>query len=52
MPLNGSPESMAEVLLEYQAAGISHIQASIEPTTPEVIEKFGRVLEAIDAASN
>jgi alkanesulfonate monooxygenase SsuD/methylene tetrahydromethanopterin reductase-like flavin-dependent oxidoreductase (luciferase family) len=52
VPLNGSPESMAEVLLEYQAAGISHIQASIEPTTPEVIEKFGRVLEAIDAASN
>ena len=51
VPLNGSPEDMAQVLLEYHAEGITHIQISIEPTTAAIIEKFGRVLEAIDRAS-
>ena len=52
LPLNGSPEEMAAVLLEYQSEGISHVQLSIEPTNLEVVEKFARVLEAVDAASN
>ena len=52
IPLNGSPEKMAEELLRYEAEGISHIQVSIEPTNTAVIENFARVLETIDSSES
>jgi len=51
IPVNGTPEDIAAELLKYEAAGISHIQVSVEPTNTETIETFGKVLEAVDAAS-
>lgn len=51
-PLTGGPEEIANVLLEYQAEGIAHVQVSIEPTTPKTIEAFVPVLEAVDRASS
>ena len=50
-PLTGAPEGIAEVLLEYEREGISHLQVCLEPTNVETIEAFARVLEAVDAAS-
>lgn len=49
VPVNGSPEEIAQVMLEYQSAGISHIQVCIEPTNLETIEGFAKVLEVLDA---
>ena len=51
-PLTGGPEEVANVLLEYQAEGIAHVQVSIEPTTPKTIEAFVPVLEAVDRAAS
>jgi len=51
-PLTGGPEEIANVLLEYQAEGIAHVQVSIEPTTPKTIEAFVPVLEAVDRAAS
>ena len=48
VPLTGSPENIAEVLLEYQVEGINHLQVCLEPTTVESIEAFSKVLEAVD----
>ena len=48
VPLTGSPENIAEALLEYQAEGIDHLQVCLEPTTVESIEAFSKVLEAVD----
>ena len=48
VPLTGSPENIAEALLEYQAEGINHLQVCLEPTTVESIEAFSKVLEAVD----
>ena len=50
-PLTGGPEEIANVLLEYQAEGIAHVQVCIEPTTPKTIEAFVPVLEAVDRAA-
>ena len=51
VPLTGAPEDIAEVLLEYADAGISHLQICLEPTTCETIEAFARVLEVVDRAN-
>ena len=49
-PLTGAPEDIAEVLLEYEREGISHLQICLEPTNCETIEALGAVLEAVDRA--
>ena len=51
VPLAGTPEKIAQTLLEYESEGISHLQICLEPTNCETIEAFARVLEAVDAAS-
>lgn len=51
VPLAGAPEEIASALLEYESVGISHLQICLEPTTCESIERFARVLAAVDDAS-
>ena len=50
-PLTGSPESIAQELKRYEAAGVSHVQISLEPTTCATIEALAPVLEALDKSS-
>jgi alkanesulfonate monooxygenase SsuD/methylene tetrahydromethanopterin reductase-like flavin-dependent oxidoreductase (luciferase family) len=49
-PLSGTPEQLATELDKYARAGIAHIQMSIDPTTPQTIEGFARVLERLRQA--
>jgi hypothetical protein len=48
-PLTGSTEEMADVLRQYAAAGISHVQIVMDPITVASIEEFAPVLAALDA---
>ena len=52
VPLTGPPESIAEELIRYDQAGVSHVQISLEPTTCASIEAFAPVLDVLDAHSN
>lgn len=47
-PLTGSPEEIAAGLRAFAAEGISHLQLYLVPNTLPSIERFGRVLEALD----
>jgi probable F420-dependent oxidoreductase len=47
-PIEGSPEEIATALRAYADAGASQIQIWPEPCTVAGVEKFGRVLEALD----
>jgi probable F420-dependent oxidoreductase len=48
-PITGAPDEIAAILRAYADAGISHVQVWVEPVNLEGIEKFGRVLEHLDA---
>lgn len=50
-PLSGPPEAIAEVLLEYHAEGITHLQICLEPTTCETIAALAPVLELVRKAT-
>ena len=47
VPLTGGPQRIAEELLRYGAAGASHIQISLEPTTCATIAALAPVLEIL-----
>ena len=47
-PLRGTADELAAELRAYAAAGITHAQLWIEPTTPAGIAAFGPVLERLD----
>ena len=51
IPLAGSSEEKAHVLREYELAGASQVQISLEPTTVETIAALVPVLEALDGMS-
>ena len=44
-----SAEENAEALREYARAGLSHVMLWLDPSTPEGVTQFGRVLELLDA---
>ena len=46
--LTGSTVELAGALLQYAAAGISHVQLVLDPITVEAIEEFAPVLEELD----
>ncbi len=48
-PLEGSVEEMAEELRAYAREGISHVQLVLDPIDRTSIERFARVLVALDA---
>jgi probable F420-dependent oxidoreductase len=47
-PLEGPPETMADVLRAYADAGIGHVQLVIDPITRGSIEAFAPVLRLLD----
>ena len=46
-PLTGSPEQIAEQLLEFEALGVEHITVWPHPNTFESLEVMGEVLQAL-----
>jgi probable F420-dependent oxidoreductase len=48
VPLEGSPEAMADVLRAYARAGIAHVQLVIDPITRGSIEAFAPVLAELE----
>jgi alkanesulfonate monooxygenase SsuD/methylene tetrahydromethanopterin reductase-like flavin-dependent oxidoreductase (luciferase family) len=49
-PLTGSPEEIAAGIRAFAAEGVGHLQMYLIPNTISSIERFGAVLEALDAA--
>jgi len=47
-PVRGSAAEIADLLHEYAAAGISHVQIWPEPNTVSGVEVFARILEELD----
>ena len=52
VPFTGGPEALAEELLAYAREGISHVQISLDPTTPETIEGLAGVFEHLGRAAS
>ncbi|HET9756385.1 MAG TPA: LLM class flavin-dependent oxidoreductase [Candidatus Limnocylindrales bacterium] len=48
VPLEGSPQAMAEVLRAFARAGIAHVQLVIDPITRGSIEAFAPVLAELE----
>ena len=48
VPLEGSPEQMAEELRGYAAAGVDEVQAVLDPIDRPSIERFAAVLPLLD----
>ena len=48
-PIEGDTERKAEVIAGFRDVGMKHFVAGLDPTTPQSIEEFGRVLELLDA---
>ena len=47
-PIRGSSEELAQVLHEYAALGVGHVQLVVDPITVGSIEECARVLEILD----
>jgi alkanesulfonate monooxygenase SsuD/methylene tetrahydromethanopterin reductase-like flavin-dependent oxidoreductase (luciferase family) len=47
VPFAGEPAQIAERFAEYAAAGVEHVSIMPHPWTPEGVETFGKVLEAL-----
>jgi alkanesulfonate monooxygenase SsuD/methylene tetrahydromethanopterin reductase-like flavin-dependent oxidoreductase (luciferase family) len=50
VPLEGSPEAMAEELRAYAAAGVDEVQAVLDPIDRPSIERFAQVVPLLDRA--
>jgi alkanesulfonate monooxygenase SsuD/methylene tetrahydromethanopterin reductase-like flavin-dependent oxidoreductase (luciferase family) len=50
MPLEGSPEHMAEELRAYAREGIGHVQLVVDPITEASVASLAPVLELLDRA--
>jgi probable F420-dependent oxidoreductase len=48
VPLEGSPNDMADELRRYAREGIRHVQLVIDPITRDSIERFAAVLKFLD----
>ena len=47
-PISGAPEELAQELLGYVAAGVTHVQLGLEPLSLRGIEAMAPVLELLD----
>ncbi len=47
VPFTGEPGQIAEQFAEYAAAGVEHVSIMPHPWTPEGVEAFGKVIEAL-----
>jgi probable F420-dependent oxidoreductase len=50
VPLEGSPEAMADELRAYAAAGVDEVQAVLDPIDRPSIERFAQVVPVLDGA--
>lgn len=50
-PLTGSPEEIAAGIRAFADDGVSHVQMYLVPNTIHSIERFGKVLEALDGGT-
>ena len=50
-PLTGSPQAIAAGIQAFANEGIGHLQIYLVPNTIESIERFGKVLEALEQSS-
>jgi len=51
-PIEGSDEEIAETIARFSDLGIHHFVAGLDPCTPQVIERFGRIMELVDASTS
>ena len=49
-PITGSDEDIAETIVRFRDLGISHFVAGLDACTPQNLERFGRIIELVDAA--
>lgn len=47
-PIEGDDIQKAEKIAGFRAAGMKHFVAGLDPSTPQSIEAFGRVIELLD----
>ena len=52
VPFSGGAEALAEELRAYAREGISHVQISLDPTTPETIESVARAFEHLERVAS
>jgi probable F420-dependent oxidoreductase len=50
-PIAGSDEQIAETIVRFRDLGIQHFVAGLDPCTPRTLERFGRIIELVDAAA-
>lgn len=49
--VSGTPEQMADRILELRELGLRHLVSGLEPRTQQTIEAFGEVIARVDARS-
>jgi alkanesulfonate monooxygenase SsuD/methylene tetrahydromethanopterin reductase-like flavin-dependent oxidoreductase (luciferase family) len=49
-PITGSDEEIAATIVRFRDLGITHFVAGLDACTPQNLEKFGRIIELVDAA--
>lgn len=49
-PITGTTEEMAEAVLGFQALGLRHYIAGLDPVTPRSLDQFARAIEMVDRA--
>jgi alkanesulfonate monooxygenase SsuD/methylene tetrahydromethanopterin reductase-like flavin-dependent oxidoreductase (luciferase family) len=49
LPVSGSPEDIAEVLVRFAEAGAAHVQLVVDPITEASIDALGEVLALLDS---
>ncbi|MDQ4044007.1 MAG: LLM class flavin-dependent oxidoreductase [Chloroflexota bacterium] len=47
-PIEGDDEAKAEAIAGFREVGMRHFIAGLDPSTPQSIEQFGRVIEILD----
>lgn len=49
-PITGSDEEIAATIVRFRDLGITHFVAGLDACTPQNLERFGRIIELVDAA--
>jgi probable F420-dependent oxidoreductase len=48
-PMTGSDEEIAATIVKFRELGIQHFVAGLDACTPQTLERFGRIIELVDA---
>ena len=49
-PIAGSDEEIAATISRFRELGIQHFVAGLDPCTPQTLERFGKIIEMVDAS--